>query len=67
MKLISIVKDGNGLGLPCVSHVEGIAATEERGVKSPVPPGQGKQLEPTWEDKGMPPTCHVDGLLQPGA
>lgn len=55
MKSISTIKEGNGLGLPCVPHVEGIGATEGRGVKVFSTPGHGKQLEPTWEDKDGPP------------
>lgn len=67
MKSISAVKEGNGLGLPCVPHVEGIGATEGRGVKVSSTPGHGKQLEPTWEDKDRPPPRHADGSLQPRA
>lgn len=53
MKSIRRVKEGNGSGLPCAPHVEGIGATEERGVKAPSSLGQGKQLEPTWKVKDV--------------
>lgn len=67
MKSISAVKEGNGLGLPCVPHVVGIGATEGRGVKVSSTPGHGKQLEHTWEDEDGPPPRHADGLLKPMA
>lgn len=43
-------KEGNDSGPPCVQHVEGIQAAEERGVKGPSAAGQRQQLEPTWQD-----------------